>query len=359
MGTALTHNDIFYAIAKELKQLDISCFILEPDEKQEKVFFKYLSYDSASLKVVERFAGIKSEDYSISIDAIDFIKQVIRERKTVYSNKTEQVVWQMIPKIGRKFSSQIVKILNIQTSISVPLIGDDRAIGLFSIQSSSLTLEDVPAATAFADQLSSAWKKVELLQNLTSAVEGTIHTIAATTEVRDPYTAGHQKRVTELAVTIATALGLDGEQIEGIRMAGTIHDLGKVRVPAEILSKPGKITDLEYEMIKTHPQVGYDLLKGIDFPWPLDQIVLQHHERIDGSGYPHGLRGDEIMIEAKILAVADVVEAMASHRPYRPALGIEKALDQIRQDRGILFDPEFVDACLKGFKNGFKFTVVE
>ena len=356
MGNALTHSEIFYAIANELKQLGISCYILGTDEKQEKVSFKYLSYDSASLKAVEKFAGIKSENYSISIDAIDFIKEVIREKKTFYSDKTEQVVRQMIPKLGRKFSSQIVKKLNIQTSISAPLIEDDRAIGLFSIQSKHLILEDVPAATAFADQLSSAWKKVELLQNLTTAVEGTIHTLAATTEVRDPYTAGHQKRVTELAVTIATTMGLDSGQIEGIRMAGTIHDLGKVRVPAEILSKPGKITDLEYEMIKTHPQVGYDLLKGIDFPWPLAQIVLQHHERIDGSGYPQGLKGDEIMIEAKILAVADVVEAMASHRPYRPALGIEKALGQIKKDRGILFDPEIVDACLKGFEKGFKFT---
>jgi HD-GYP domain-containing protein (c-di-GMP phosphodiesterase class II) len=152
-------------------------------------------------------------------------------------------------------------------------------------------------------------------------------------------------------------MGLPEEQIEGIHMAGLVHDIGKINVPAEILSKPGTLNDLEFGLIKTHSQVGHNILDGtIEFPWPIAQIVLQHHERMDGSGYPVGLSGDEIILEARILGVADVVEAMASHRPYRPARGIDQALVEISQNRGILYDPEVVDACLKLFnEKRFKF----
>ena len=185
-------------------------------------------------------------------------------------------------------------------------------------------------------------------------MEGTIHTIAATVEARDPYTAGHQTRVADLAAAIASEMRLSDKQVEGIKMAGVIHDLGKVQIPAEILSKPGKISELEYKIIQTHPQVGFNLLKRIEFPWPIAQMVLQHHEMIDGSGYPQGLKGEEILLEARILTVADTVEAMASHRPYRPALGVNKALEQIKLDKGTLFDTRVVNACLKVFKEGYK-----
>lgn len=137
-------------------------------------------------------------------------------------------------------------------------------------------------------------------------------------------------------------------------MAGIIHDLGKINVPAEILSKPGKLSELEFNLIKTHPQTGHDLLKDIKFPWPIAAMILQHHEKMNGSGYPNGLKGEEIMVEARILTVADIVEAMSSHRPYRSALGIEKALGQIKMDRGTLLDPDVVDACLKVFEQGYK-----
>jgi PAS domain S-box-containing protein len=193
------------------------------------------------------------------------------------------------------------------------------------------------------------------LIKLQETIKGTIETIALIVEARDPYTAGHQKRVSDLAATIAIKMHLTEHQVEGIRMAGLIHDLGKIKVPAEILSKPGKLSQLEFGLIKTHPQVGYDLLKDIEFPWPIAKMVLQHHEKIDGSGYPKGLKGDEIMVEARILVVSDIVEAMSSHRPYRPALGIKKALEQIKQDKGILLDPNVVDACLKLFKAGYRF----
>jgi putative nucleotidyltransferase with HDIG domain len=187
-------------------------------------------------------------------------------------------------------------------------------------------------------------------------LEEIVHALASAVEMRDPYTAGHQRRVTQLACAIAEEMGLSEEQIEGIRMAAAIHDIGKVNVPAEILRKPGALTDLEYAMVKTHSQVGHDALKEIEFPWPVAQTVLQHHERIDGSGYPQGLSGDNIILEARILGVADVVEAMVSHRPYRVTLGICEALGEISQNKGILYDPGVVDACSKLFTvKGFKF----
>ena len=179
---------------------------------------------------------------------------------------------------------------------------------------------------------------------------GTINTVAKIVETRDPYTAGHQLKVSKLATAIAREMKLPQDKIKGMRMASLIHDIGKISLPAEILSKPTKLTKMEIEVIKSHPQVSHDIIKQIEFPWPIAQIVLQHHERINGSGYPQGLKGDEILLEAKIIGVADVVEAMSSHRPYRPAFGIDKALEEISQNRGILYDPEVVDACLKLFK---------
>ena len=190
----------------------------------------------------------------------------------------------------------------------------------------------------------------ERTEKLEKALDGIVRATAKTVEMRDPYTAGHQKRVAELSSVIAREMGLSENQIEGIHMAGLIHDLGKISVPAEILSKPGQLTEIEFDLIKTHPQVGYDILNEIEFPWPIAQIVLQHHEKMNNSGYPQGLCGEDILMEARILCVADVVEAMASHRPYRPALGIDKALQEISQNTRILYDTEVVDNCLRLFK---------
>jgi len=187
-------------------------------------------------------------------------------------------------------------------------------------------------------------------QTWRNVLEGSIQAIAMTLEMRDPYTAGHQQRVTRLACAIAELLGLSDNQIEGLYFAGLIHDIGKVTIPAEILSKPGRLTETEFSIIKTHPNVAYDILKKIDFPWPVARIVRQHHEYINGSGYPQGLKGDQILIEARILTVADVVEAMASHRPYRPALGIDSALEEIKFGKGSKFDPDVVNACVRLFE---------
>jgi putative nucleotidyltransferase with HDIG domain len=189
------------------------------------------------------------------------------------------------------------------------------------------------------------------MEKLEGAMEGIVSAIALTVETRDPYTAGHQRRVADLAVAIAVEAGMGSDQVEALRMAAIIHDLGKISVPAEILSKPSRLTANEFNLIKEHPQVGYDILKDIDFPWPVARIVYQHHEKMDGSGYPLGLMGDHLLPASRVLTVADVVEAMASHRPYRPGLGIAKALEEIESQAGRLYDPDAAQACLRLFRN--------
>jgi PAS domain S-box-containing protein/putative nucleotidyltransferase with HDIG domain len=195
-------------------------------------------------------------------------------------------------------------------------------------------------------------------ERMRQTIRGTIHTISKIVESRDPFTAGHQLRVAELALEIARLMDLDLERRQGIHTAALIHDIGKIHVPAEILSKPGRLTEIEFEMIRTHSQFGFKILENIDFPWPVADIVLQHHERLDGSGYPNRLHREAILLDARIISVADVVEAMAMHRPYRPALGLDRALDEIREHRGVLYDTGVVEACLTlFFEKGFQFSM--
>ncbi|MDP1784962.1 MAG: PAS domain S-box protein [Sulfuricurvum sp.] len=245
------------------------------------------------------------------------------------------------------------------SNIALPLSYEGKTFGALSIYSSisePFDEEEVRLLEELANDLAygiiTLRARIEHDQQtvlLRQSLEQSIQTIAAIVEARDPYTAGHQRRVGELATAIAQEMGLSEEQVQGIHFAAIIHDLGKIHVPAEILSKPGKLNDIEYMLIQTHPQAGYDILKDVKFPWPIADIILQHHEKLDGSGYPKGLKENQIRLEAKIITVADVVEAMSSHRPYRSALGIESAFDEIRRGRGSEYDPSVVDACLKLF----------
>jgi len=194
-------------------------------------------------------------------------------------------------------------------------------------------------------------------ESLKIAMHSTIQAISMTIEKRDPYTSGHQQRVASLAKAIALELELPESQIESIYMAAAIHDIGKISLPAEILVKPIPLSDIEISLVQSHAQVGYDILKGIEFPWAIADIVLQHHERMNGSGYPVGLAGEDIVFEARIICVADVVETMASHRPYRPSIGMDKALEEISDNKGVLYDPRVVDACLSLFSaKDFEFS---
>jgi HD-GYP domain-containing protein (c-di-GMP phosphodiesterase class II) len=198
--------------------------------------------------------------------------------------------------------------------------------------------------------LRTALAKAQHQEDLRVSLEQTIEVIAETVDQRDPYTAGHQRRVADLCVAIAGKLGLSSERTQGLRLAASIHDLGKIGIPSEILVKPGRLSGNQYNLIKEHAQLGYEIVKRVQFPWPIAQMILQHHERLDGSGYPRGLKADEILLESRILAVADVVEAMSSHRPYRPSRGIDAALDEVMSKSGILYDAEAVKACVNLFR---------
>ena len=200
-----------------------------------------------------------------------------------------------------------------------------------------------------SDRMQAEKQRLHSFEVMRKALRATVQAISMTVEMKDPYTSGHQQRVSDLARSIATEMGLPSDELEFIRTASTIHDIGKIAIPAEILSKPTKLSDIEFSIIKTHSQSGYDILKDIEFPWPVADVILQHHERINGSGYPNGLKGENILLEARILAVADVVEAIASHRPYRASLGIDFALEDISRNKGILYDAAVVDACLRLF----------
>jgi PAS domain S-box-containing protein len=248
----------------------------------------------------------------------------------------------------------------------LPLIFENRVIGCLNLASKKL--EEVSeinrevlkvAATLMGEGITRLKIEEELKlsnQKLQKAMKSTIQATALILEKRDPYNAGHQKRMTKLACAIAEEISLPKDKVEGLYIAGIIHDIGKINVPTEILSKPGRLSEIEFSLIQTHPQVGSDLLKEMELPGEVSSIVLQHHERMDGSGYPSGLSGEAILLEARILAVTDVVEAMASNRPYRPALGLDQALEEITKNKGKLYDPEVVDACWKLFKEkGFKF----
>ena len=283
------------------------------------------------------------------IDAqVPFMSEKIRAKETVTCNSIDELI--------SSEDEHFVNDLPIKSFIVVPVVSSGHVCGIIGL--STVYMEknwhgDIVTLLKMVGEIFANARERKLsdedlektLKQLRQAMGGIIQAMALTVESRDPYTAGHQRRVADLARAIAGKMGLSLDEIEAIRLGGIIHDLGKISVPAEILSKPGRISQLEFDLIKNHPLTAFDIIKAIEFPWPLAHIVLQHHERYDGSGYPYGLAGEEINLHARILAVADVVEAMASHRPYRPALGMATAMEEITKNRGTLYDPEVVDAC--------------
>ena len=251
--------------------------------------------------------------------------------------------------------------LAVETVVSVPIQVEDDVIGAMVIWSArpvSASDESLQFFVEVAGDIAVGVRSLRLsrqlsttLERLEGALMATVEAIAKLVETRDPYTAGHEHRVAELASAIGLRMGLPAQSIEGLRVIGHLHDLGKISIPAEILSKPTRLSAIEMELVQSHPEVGYEILKGLEFPWPVAQAVLQHHERLDGSGYPNRLQGDAISLEARIIAVADTVEAMSTHRPYRPARGLAAALEEITAHRGQLYDPAVVDACVAVLKD--------
>lgn len=282
----------------------------------------------------DELIGMNNRQYTDNEDS----KEVFQAYNKVYTTgePLRELCWQVIRKDGSK------RYIAGSISLKKDLSGKPTGFRGIARDTTERRLEEV--------------KLKQTLDSLKKAVGTTIQVLVSALESRDPYTVGHQVRVAHLACTIAEEMGIVKEKIDGIFLAGSIHDIGKISVPAEILTKPTKLTELEFCLIKEHPQTGYEMLKYVESPWPLAQIVYQHHERINGSGYPNNLKGDEIIIEARIIAVADVVEAMASYRPYRPSLGIEFALEEIKKNKGILFDNDVADACLRLFtEKSYKF----
>lgn len=244
------------------------------------------------------------------------------------------------------YGGQTLGTLNIRAV--EPEIFDSEEVDLLTELAQDLAF----GVTSMRMRIANRQAEVDLRQSLDqlgTTMKETIMAMAKMTEIRDPYTAGHQQRVASLSHAVAREMELPVDTAEYIYLAASVHDIGKIHVPSEILTTPGRISEIEFELIKIHPQTGYDILSTVEFPWPLAEIVLQHHEKIDGSGYPAGLKGEEIIIEARIICVADVVEAMSSHRPYRPLLGLDSALEEVTCNGGIAYDTDVVDACVRLF----------
>ncbi|HPQ42862.1 MAG TPA: PAS domain S-box protein [Syntrophales bacterium] len=304
-----------------------------------------------------RALGENAPDIIYTLDADWAFNYINPAWEKILGYKKEEVIGRyFIDFVGKKDVRRFIRYFErIKTdkeavkSFTGILLTRDGSERLFNI-SASPNLDSagkMAGAIGTIKDITDIEKNVEMLK---SALQNTVNAMAVIVESKDPYTSGHQKRVMDIAVAIAEEMNLDEDKISGIRMAAMIHDIGKINVPAEILSKPGQLTAIEFNMIKTHPEAGYNILKNIEFMYPVAQIVRQHHEKLDGSGYPAKLLRDDILVESRVIAVADVVEAMATNRPYRPSLGIAKALEEIRQGRDTLYDPEVVDACLKLFE---------
>lgn len=303
-------------------------------------------------QAMEEMTGVKSEDM-IGQDDYAYAVPFYGKRRPILVD----LVLKSDEEIDRNYNFITREKGTLVAETSVPLM-NGRAVVLWGkanalYDSRGRVAGAIESIRDVTDKIEAERRLTASFQNLQRTLEGTVKALATTTEKKDPYTAGHQERVAGLACAIAAQMGLDANTIRAIRISGMIHDIGKIHLPSDILSKPGRISDLERAMIQTHAQVGYDITSSIPFDFPLALIVGQHHERLNGSGYPNGLAGDQILLEACVICVADVVEAMASHRPYRAALGIEKALEEIVTHRGTLYHPGVVDACLAVFARGY------
>ena len=287
----------------------------------------------------EAFHGIvKNLRHDINMFALE--REVIQNKKPVIISDTSQDSrWLVSP--GLEW---------IRSAVKIPLVFEDEVLGTLGItkkEVNAFTEESLKKIESFIHGLSIALHNHLSYEQLQKSRNDTILAMTKLVEIRDPYTSGHQEGISELAVAIAQEMRLDKESVETIGIASLVHDIGKITIPSEIINKPGKLTETEFGIIKNYPKAGYDILKDISFTSPIAEIVYQHSEKLDGSGYPRGLKGDEIMLEARIILVANVYKAMSSHRPYRPALDHEAAADELIKNKGILYDPEAVDVCLR------------
>ena len=346
-------------------------------EGEKLIGFQGIARDITERKKIDRALILSEERYRTLVEEAFEAIIVIQDGEIVFANpRAYQIIgYSRDQKEPRSFTDFLcvedreivvdrhlrrLKGEQLEEAYPIRLTDQSGNIKWTLISTALIEWNDKPATLTFLTDITelkqAEEKLVKSYESLKKTLNDAINTMVKIVETRDPYTAGHQQKVAGLATAIAGEMKLEDTRIDQLRMAATIHDIGKMYVPSDILSRPGKLTDMELSLIKTHAQSGYDIVKGMDFSGPVAETILQHHERLDGSGYPKGLKSEDTLLEAKILAVADVIEAMASHRPYRPALGIDKALEEISHNRGKLYDPGAVDACLKLFKeSGFKF----
>lgn len=326
-------------------------FQLHDQQKKLSNTFEWCNKDIEPM--IHILQNLRSDDFSWSLERFN-MGEVVNIYDVDLMSEEQQAEKDILQQQG------------IQSILLVPLKDNNELIGFIgfdSVKSKKVWDSEISMISVLADvfsrtliRMSNEHRIVEGYLKNKKLLEQTIESFASIVEINDPYTSGHQNRTADLATRIAMKMGLDNQSIELLHYASLLHDLGKFYIPSQILNKPGKLTEIEFSLIKTHPSLGAQILKRIDFPWPIADVVIQHHERIDGSGYPYGLIGDEIMIEARILAVADVVESMSSHRPYRPALGIHEALNEIRKNAGVIYDSVVAKVCLELFENtNFRF----
>lgn len=361
-------NGILVRAREEPRLLDDLCQLIVVTGGYRGACVGFADDDASTLVLPVASAGVCREDMDALERAMAQGAEGVGPATRAFRTGAVQVVHDLTGPGG-----EIARRAGFAAMIALPLLDGDRAFGVLKVYAAELDafddeemalLQELSEDLAFGIvTLRSRRERARLeaaerdgAERLKRALLGTIQAVALTVEKRDPYTAGHQQRVARLAVAIARELGWPPDKIEGVRLGAMIHDIGKIYVPAEILNRPGKLTELEFSIIKTHAEVGHEILEGVELPWPVAEIIWQHHERLDGSGYPRGLKGDGIMPEARLLAVADVMEAMTAHRPYRVALGLEAGLEEITGHRGTLFDAEIVDACVRVFRDGgFRF----
>jgi len=371
----LSAGNIALVKAVDVPQLlDTVCGVIVEKGEYRMAWVGYAEDNEAKSIMPMACRGVEKSDLiSLQLTWADAARGQGALARAIRSGKT-QISRDILKDPNFEFYQQLAVAHDWNANLAVPLSDGERVFGALSIFSTDPDAFDanevallnelggdlaygINALRTRAERDLAMEKSRQHLDELRENLEDTIQAIAATVEMRDPYTAGHEKRVAGLAVAIGQELGLTQEQLDGLRIAGNVHDVGKVKVPAEILSKPGALSDIEFSMIKLHPETGYEILRGINFPWPIATIVWQHHERLDGSGYPRGLKDDEILLEAQVLSVADVVESIVSHRPYRSALGLDVALKEIMDNRGKLYNADVVDACVRLFKEkGFAFS---
>ncbi len=357
----------FYAIQDDKKNVDKVVILTEDITKRQQAEEKFLRTQSRLTTLFKNVPNIilyetgGEEDFIseniydlLGYPAEDFIKEKTKFSSLIHPEDKEYInqkyaEWE---KAGKK--DLLTLWFRVKKADGSYMWIEDRMVEITSVKGKTYRAGvkiDITNLKLAEEEIKESYKKLKRL------LEETVNGLVSAVEMRDPYTAGHQRRVAILATALAKEMGLTEKQIEGLNLAALVHDIGKINVPAEILSKPGKLTPTEFNLIKMHPQTGYDILKSIEFPWPVAEMVLQHQERYDGSSYPQGLKGEDIDLKARILSVADVIEAMSSHRPYRPSLGIDAALEEIEKNRGILYDPDVVDACLILFhEKGFAFS---